>query len=170
MNKSPEKINYNAFNDDYVEKEQDYETSGVKKSLASKSRFAKNPQEEKYTSVDFDHKVAELVKNDVELQNLSRDLSTKYKSILMDKTLAKNKSPDNTSFESQLVGQLAQLGLQVNADQSRPEGYGSITIIALLLKCVLIQRDLINQSSYEIREIKRALKQILDVVKEDDEE
>lgn len=166
----PEKINYNAFSDDTVEN-LPQQSTGLKENIANKSRFAKPANAPpKRTASDFDHDVAEHQRKDIDIRNKAAELSTKYRSLLKDKTLEQNKGPNKRDLENQVIAQLCDIGIRLNNDQVKPEGVGSIGLINLLLRAVLIQRDTINDLGYKVFKLQSALSELLKAVEEEEEE
>ena len=147
MNTDPERVNYNAFQDD-VEEVKVKENQGLKLS-SERSRFSKQdpkgPSEE-----EFKKEVREYKQRDMDVKLRIADLTNKYKGILMDRTVDDNKSPIQKDLEASVVSELVQVGLQLDNDQDQPEGVGSIGLCNLLLQVNLLQRNTINKISYDV--------------------
>jgi hypothetical protein len=165
MNK-PEKINYNAFTDD--QEEAAPPKANLKENLAKKSRFAKDDDAPKKTAVDFDKEVVNHQKNENDIRQRVMELSNKFKSALKDKTLEENKGPIKKDYESEIINQLCDVGLRMNNDQNQPEGLGSIGLSNLLFRAILIQRDMINEQSFQISQMKRVLLDIKKAIEDDE--
>jgi len=58
--------------------------------------------------------------------------------------------PIQKDLESDVARQIVDISLALNNDQTKPEGIGSAGCIMLLLRSVLIQRDIINELSYKV--------------------
>jgi hypothetical protein len=69
---------------------------------------------------------------------------------LLDKTLPDNKGPAKKDMEKQVIKQLVDLGLQLNNDQNKPEGIGSIGLINLTMQLMLEQRNRINELEHKL--------------------
>lgn len=78
------------------------------------------------------------------------DLALKLKKIINDTTLTENKNPILSNLESEVIEALFTLGMDMNTDPNQVDGAGSMGIIALMLKMLLIQRDRINKLSYDL--------------------
>lgn len=85
------------------------------------------------------------------------DLAQKYKRILEDQTLIENKTKFNVDAEKELISNLVQLGNDINWDEHEREGMGSIGLIMLLLRTMLIQRDRINSLDYALTQLERKI-------------
>ena len=118
--------------------------SGIK--LDNKrSRFAN-----KVGGEEFEKKATEHFENDEEIKKKAFQLSSQFVSFIKDKTLPENKGPIQKDLESDVARQIVDISLALNNDQTKPEGIGSAGCIMLLLRSVLIQRDIINELSYKV--------------------
>lgn len=88
------------------------------------------------------------------------ELAITYKKLLDDKTLVQNKTLINSEIESEVLSSLAQLAIDMNTDENETEGMGSVGLTSLLLRCMLIQRDKINQSDYELHTLNSKVKNL----------
>lgn len=155
----PEKVNYNAFRDDESES---LPKSNSKLNISgAKSKYAKDPNEVKHTTEDFDNAVAEIKNDEIEIKNRIADASIKYKAILRDRTVTENRSPLKQNLEQEIIRELSDLGMHLNNDQKRPEGIGSIGLCNLLMQTNLQQRDQINDLSYEVMKLKRIIEKLV---------
>lgn len=141
-----EKINYNAFADDFKE---DTEEKGNLKISNSNSRFKKE-KSEGHSKQEFDERVSDYKENESNIINKVSDLSIKFKTCLLDKTLPDNKGPAKKDMEKQVIKQLVDLGLQLNNDQNKPEGIGSIGLVNLIMQLMLEQRNRINELEHKL--------------------
>jgi hypothetical protein len=156
MSKEPEQVSYNAFAEDTDDKE--LPTNKGLKLSNKNSRFSKSENASKAPSQqEFERDVQELKARTLEIRNKVESLTNKYKEILKDRVLPANKSAIQKDLELSLVKELVQLGLQLDNDDSQPEGIGSIGLCNLLLLINLHQRDAINQLGYELSKIRKVL-------------
>jgi len=95
-----------------------------------------------------------LVKNKNEIHIRIAELSAKYMSFIRDKTITDNKSANDISNEKSIINNLINLCLALNADETEPEGIGSIGLCSLLSHALLEQRNIINDLKYEIHKLK----------------
>jgi len=85
------------------------------------------------------------------------DLSIKYKSFVENKVLQQNKGPIAINLENETLDKLVQLAEEMNEDSTQPEGIGSNALCMVLLKCMLIQRNSINELHYKIEQLNKKL-------------
>lgn len=169
MNKDPERINYNAFQEADDEDLKENANQGLKLS-AKKSRFAKKEDEPRPpTQEEFEQQVKKFKAKDINQRNKIAQLSSQYKGIILDKTHEDNKSPIQKDLEASIIKELTGIGLQLNNDQDQPEGIGSIGLCNLLLQANILQRDAINRMGYDIARLNRAVAQLIRQ-KSDDED
>jgi len=123
----------------------------------TKSRFAKKAEEQKKQEAQFDQSVDDYQKNQAALVKKASELSSQFMSYIKDQrlNLPENKGPVLIEMEKQICKELTDLSLELNQDQSQPEGIGSAGMILLLLKTVLVQRDFINELRYDISKLKK---------------
>lgn len=88
------------------------------------------------------------------------DLALKFKRALDDKTLVQNKTLFSESAERELLSSLVQLGIDMNLDELELEGMGSMGLIMLLFRTVLIQRDKINSLDYNVNLLEKKIKEL----------
>lgn len=78
------------------------------------------------------------------------ELSQQYKSFILDTILKQNKGPIANNIEVDVIQKLVSLSLEMNSDDGQPEGIGSTALCTLLMKCMLLQRDHINDILYKV--------------------
>jgi hypothetical protein len=150
MEKPVENINYTAFQDD-----DKVSFNDNLKLPNKKSRFANNAPSQKVSPAQFDKKVADYNTNTREMSNKIGELCKKYTNAIDDKLLPQNRGPIQDNIEKEIIAGLVAIGDELNNDQSKPEGVGSIGLINLLLKINLKQRDQINELGYKVAELER---------------
>lgn len=84
------------------------------------------------------------------------ELSTKFKTMIEDKLLADNKSVLSKDIETEVLGKLVGLASEMNEDDNQPEGIGSTALSFLIMKMLLIQRDMINSLLYKIDRLEKS--------------
>ena len=144
-----------AFSKEYVAPEKPLR--GVK--LTNK----KTPEkEDAHSRENFEKAADNFIKNKQEQIKNALELAKQYKELLLDKTLISNKSPITKDIEKEIISNLVALAMVINQDESQPEGYGSVAIIQLLLKMLLVQRDAYNELDFKVSRLE---KQILTLAK-----
>jgi len=86
------------------------------------------------------------------------DLSIKYKSFIESKILPENRGPITSNLEKEVLDKLVQLSLDMNEDETQEQGVGSTALCMLLMKCMLIQRDIINSLNFKLEQIEQKIK------------
>jgi hypothetical protein len=112
------------------------------------------------TKEDFEQKAAAVNQQLNDYSNRAVDLALQFKKALEDKTLLQNKSPFAFDAERELLSKLTQLGQDMNTDEYEKEGQGSLGLVLLLFRSVLIQRDKINSLEYSLSELEREVKRL----------
>lgn len=160
-----DRINYNAFKDDSIQIEEK-KNQGLKISN-KKSMF--DQEKAKVSQSDFEEAVSEFKQKDNDIRNKIADLSIKYKSFFNDKTLKKNQSVIKRELEQGTIRELSEIATQLNMDQSKPEGIGSVGLATLLMQVVLVQRDTINDLAYQVAKLKEFVLETKESSKSSDE-
>jgi hypothetical protein len=105
----------------------------------------------------FDEKATVAAKNMEAYKVRTFELSTQLKHILQDRTLTDNKSPISKDIETETLNKLVVLALEIDADESQPEGFGSTALGMLSMKMLLLQRDTINSMAYAIEQLEKRI-------------
>jgi hypothetical protein len=103
----------------------------------------------------FDAKATVAAKNMEAYKVRTFELSTQLKHILQDRTLTDNKSPISKDIETETLNKMVVLALEIDADESQPEGFGSTALGMLTMKMLLLQRDTINSMAYAIEQLEK---------------
>jgi hypothetical protein len=78
------------------------------------------------------------------------ELFVQFQRSMGDKTLAQNRNIFNSETEKEMLQNMLQLATDINNDPNEQEGMGSLTLITLLLKTCLTQRDKINELEFAV--------------------
>jgi hypothetical protein len=105
----------------------------------------------------FESRADEAFSKYEEYKQRTWDLSTKFKSFVGDRVLLENKSVITKGLENEVLDKLVALASEMNANEYQPEGIGSVALNMLLMKCMLLQRDIINTLSYKIEKIEKQI-------------
>ena len=144
---------YTSGSKDKVE-DDDY-NSGIKIS-GKKSKFASKKQDKE----EFEKQAEEAYKNDEAIKNNAFKLSSQFVTMLRDKTLEENKTPIQKNIEGDISRQIVEIAMALNNDETKAEGIGSAGGIMLLLRSILIQRDVINNLSYKISKLEKSISEL----------
>jgi hypothetical protein len=104
---------------------------------------------------EFNEQANAVHSKNEEYKQRAWDLSPKFKSIIEDRTLIENKSPVSKNLEQEVLNNLVQLASEMNLDANQPEGRGSVVLSMLLMKMLLVQRDIINSLAYKINTLEK---------------
>lgn len=121
----------------------------------SKSRFAKKAEEKKQIEANFDGQVSDFQEQQAAIIKKSGDLTSRFMQVIKDSTLKENKGPIQIEMEQQICRDLTDLSLELNQDQTQPEGIGSAGMTLLLLKIVMMQRDQLNECRFKISKLEK---------------
>lgn len=139
-------------NDEPSEKSQKI---GLKKVSTQKSIFDSMPK--KATQEDFELSIKKVQERDSKYKTKMADLAVQFFKALSDKTLFQNKNLFQKELDNELLKNMIGLAQEINADIKEREGEGSLSLITLLLKNSLNQRDKINKLEYEIVQLNKKI-------------
>ncbi len=145
-----------SFDED--EKEIPRSKVGIKLNKSG-SIFAKIPK--KPSPQEFEKKADESNDRQEDYKTRGADLAVKYKSVLQDKTLSQNKTSIVLEIEQKVLQDLVALAQEMNVDQDETEGQGSLAVSAIALKCILLQRDKINNLDFKLEKMEKELKSLV---------
>ena len=124
-----------------------------------KSMFAN--VEKKPTKQDLEKNVRESLAKENDFKERAATLLGSFNKIFQDKTLPLNKTIFAKDLERELISKLSQFGIDLNnasKEEEEQDGMGSSCLINLLLGCVLMQRDRMNQMEYSLSELEKKLR------------
>lgn len=117
-----------------------------------RSMFSKQNVEKESFEQSVDKYVGELK----DRNKKAFDLAKQFVEIIKDKTLPENKSIIVNDVERELKNKLLELSIEINNDENEEnDGMGSLAIISLLLKVVMMQRDSINLLDYRLSKLEK---------------
>lgn len=117
-----------------------------------KSMFSKVKVDKESFEAAADKYIGGLQERDKQAVELARQ----FINIIKDKTLPENKSKVAENVERELKNKLLNLGIDINNDENEEnDGMGSMAIISLLIKTVLLQRDTINLLDYRLYKLEK---------------
>lgn len=104
----------------------------------------------------FDQKATEVYNKIQAYKERVWDLSGKFKAIIEDQTLSINKTSITKDLEKEIIDKLVALASEMEADETQPIGLGPIALSVLIMKMLIIQRDKINDLSFQLSKIEKA--------------
>ena len=126
---------------------------GLKNVSSQKSIFDNLPK--KPTQNDLNQNVNRIQEKASSAKRKAADLAVKFHNLMADKTLNQNKNLFQKELEVELLKDMLNFATEVNDDPNEIEGIGSISLIALILKNCISQRDKINNLEYAIFELEK---------------
>jgi carboxylesterase type B len=118
-----------------------------------KSMFDNKPK--KPTPQEFQQKVQQSQEKLVGYNKRAAELYMQFQRAIADKTLAQNRNVFAADTEREMLQNLLQLASEINEDPNEQESRGSLTLVILLLKTALAQRDRINELEYALVTLQR---------------
>ena len=134
-------------------------TRGVKlKNRSAEKREQEKREREEYQK-KFEDSAEKTVQYHQEKGNHAIEVVSKFIKMANDKTLPVSKGSIAEGVEREIRQVLLQLAQDMNNDENEEDnGKGSVIVLSVMLKIILLYRDRINQLEYEIQQIKRDLK------------
>lgn len=123
--------------------------AGLKSVSGQKSIFdgKKKPPSQQ----EFQQKIHGAQEKSSGYKQTASQLFIRFLKSIADKTLTQNKNIFSSEKEQETLQELIQLGMDVNNDPlEENNGMGSLTLITLLFKTCLAQRDKINDLEYAV--------------------
>lgn len=116
----------------------------------------------KPTQQELHNNVQQMQEKSQGYKERAADLALQFRKMLDDKTLLQNKNVFLIDLEREVLLKIAHLTSEMNLDEEEDDGsgVGSIGMITLLLRCLLIQRDKINELDYSLNQLNLKLKNI----------
>lgn len=131
--------------------------SPKKKGLKIDNTNSSVPAPKPDTSAAFNTKAAEVHSKYEDYKHRAFELSSKFKSMIQDKTLIENKSILSKDIEIEVLSKLIGLASDMNGDDDQPEGIGSNAMEMLFMKMLLIQRDTINHILFKLEKLEKSI-------------
>jgi hypothetical protein len=127
--------------------------TGLKQVSSQKSIFDGAPKKPSFET--FSKKVDEAADKAQSYKLKSAELAIQFLNLINDTTLKANKNIFTKEMEKELLTNLVSLSIDINNDPLEKEGMGSLALITLLLKTVLMQRDKINELSFNYTQLSK---------------
>lgn len=87
----------------------------------------------------------------------SWDLGVKFKGLMESSVLPENKTTLIKDLENEVLNQLALLANDINNDESQPEGTGSVALNQLIMKMLLLQKDICSKQRFQIEKLEKTV-------------
>ncbi|MFA5757975.1 MAG: hypothetical protein WC942_01160 [Clostridia bacterium] len=134
-------------------------TRGVK----LKNKNAEILEKEKQEKEEYKQKFNKLADKTIEYQDQKSkkavDCVSKFLSLATDKVLPRNKGVIASDVEREIRQDIIQLALDLNNDETEEDnGKGSVVVLSVLTKIILLYRDRLNDLEYELECLKKSNK------------
>ena len=131
-------------------------TRGLKLKNKHQEKREKEKKEKEEYLKKFEEKAEQSFKNYTEKEARAVKIVSCYLEMTKDKTLARNKGGIVADLEREARTDLIQLALDQNNDENEQDnGKGSVIVLSVLTKIILLFRDRINDLEFEIQEMKK---------------
>jgi len=149
-----EKIAFSDENADVI----DEKNKGIK--IDRKKSMFQSTKDQEHTADQFSEEITDYQNKEKMLANRTLDASIRFRDALNDKTLSENKTPQDKDIEKSIMKELCQVALEMNNDENKPEGAGSVGLHSLILNMFLLQRNTINSLNYKIFKLSEEIKSL----------
>jgi hypothetical protein len=109
----------------------------------------------------FQQAASEAADRLADYKKRSWDLGVKFKGLMESSILPENKSALIKDLESETLSQLSQLANDINTDDGQPEGAGSVALSQLIMKMLLLQKDMCSQQKYKIEKLEKLVDELV---------
>ncbi len=132
--------------------------SKVELKTQGKSMFDEKPKQ--HSKEDAQQKAAVVNERQVSYNTRAMEITSAFMKLVEDTTIAQNKSVFSQDIEKEVIGKFQQLILDIEDDEQQPPGMGAVGAVSFLMRVILLQREKINQLSYQNHLIEKKMKEI----------
>lgn len=133
---------------------QEYTPKTTMKNVGPTSMFD-NQRKKAPTQQEFQQKVQDSQETLAGYKRRAAELFVAFQRSMSDKTLAQNRNIFNVETEKEMLQKILQLAAEINGDPNEQEGMGSVTVITLLLKTCMSQRDRMNELEFALSNLQK---------------
>jgi hypothetical protein len=126
------------------------------KGLKINNQNSTAPKPKEPDKVAFENAAKGVFNKEEEYKKRALDLATKLKSLITDKTLPENQTLITKDIEIEVISKLILFATELNNDENKKEGEGSVALSMLTFKMLILQRDQINTMGYKIEKLEKA--------------
>lgn len=88
------------------------------------------------------------------------EITSAFMKLMDDTTIAQNKNLFSQDIEKEVIGKFQQLILDIEEDEHQPAGMGACGAVSFLMRVLLLQREKINQLSYQQHLTEKKMKEL----------
>ena len=155
-----------------TEKKASFDDEKPLQSKGSKLDPSKSQFKQKNTRKDFFERADQTMSSVEDKRQRAFDLTKQFWESIKDTTLPENKGPLKKTLEKELAEKLISYAIEVNGEidvtdvdgnviGKEHEGMGSVSMIALILKVLMYQRDINNKLQFKVSELETKLNSLL---------
>ena len=134
-------------------------TRGVKIKNKSAEKVESEKREREEYKRKFEERAEKTVQYHNDQSNKAVDCISRFLKLAEDKTLPQNRGGIALDVEREIRQDLIQLALDLNNDENEEDnGKGSVVVLSVVSKIILMYRDRLNQLEYELQQVKNELK------------
>ncbi|MFZ4795866.1 MAG: hypothetical protein ACOYMA_00135 [Bacteroidia bacterium] len=110
---------------------------------------------------NINNNISKILESEEEQKKIAFTLTTKLLSMMRDKTLDENKDKISRDEEKKVISEYVNFARLINSDPSKEESLGTLSLVTAMTRCVLVQRDRINELEYESQKLRKAVEKLL---------
>lgn len=136
-------------------------TRSVKLKTKAAAQKEHDTKERAEYMAQFDANANKTIEHYNEQTNKAVDVISRYVSLVKDRTLSRNRNVIAADVEREIREQMINLALDLNNDENEPDnGKGSIVVLTVLAKIILLYRDRLNDLEFEVQQLRRELNKL----------
>jgi len=136
-------------------------TRGVKIKTKASVQKEQEAQERDEYKARFDENAENTIKYHDEKSKKAVDIVSRYLKMIEDKTLNRNRGSIANDVEREIRQHIIQLALDMNNDENEEDnGKGSVVVLSVVTKILLMYRDRLNDLEFEVQQLKRELNKL----------
>jgi hypothetical protein len=113
------------------------------------------PKSDKEEEIAFERSAKEELEKQEEYKSRWHELGPRFRSIIENRVLSQNKSLITKDLEQEALNKIILLVNEMNTDINQPDAYGATSLLMLIMKMMIVQRDTINNLSFKIEQMEK---------------
>ena len=110
---------------------------------------------------NINNNISKILESEEEQKKIAFTLTTKLLSMMKDKTLDGNKDTISRDEEKKVISEYVNFARLINSDPSKEESLGTLSLVTAMTRCILVQRDRINELEYESQKLRKSVEKLL---------
>lgn len=104
--------------------------------------------------------VQKILSNEEEQMKIAMVLTRNLMAMMKDKTLDINKDLVAREDEKKVLAEYANFARLINTDPTKEDCYGTLAFVNAIARCLLLQRDRINELEYEVVKLRKIIEKM----------